>query len=204
MYNTAGVDNPSLPLSDLLERLSAAEVLLALAPNDYSEALFEQVEQLSSYILDSTDPRYQSTLKLFQSEGDMESYITDRDYDDEDYADGKVAMAIVLNSVDEEAVEWDYSIRTNFSYPWEQNQDSVACLYSGCDFTYTIPSTQYYTQDLLKPQDSSYLYGYTYSGFATLQLLMDQYILSVYNFDVTIMASIGDLYCHCRWRCGCL
>lgn len=196
VYSSAGVDNPSLPLSDLLERLSAAGVLLALAPNDYSDILYEQVELLGAYILNSTDTKYQSTLKLFQSEGDMESYVTDRDYDDDSYEDGKVAMAIVLTTADQAAVQWDYSIRTNFSYPWEQDQDSVACLYSGCELTYSIPSTQYYTQDLLKPQDSSFLYGYTYSGFSTLQLLMDQYILSVYNFDVTIMASIGEIPCN--------
>lgn len=198
VYDTFDLDNPSLPISRILSRLAGNGVLLALAPNDYTPDLYGLVLGLRDYINTQTSSFYENQLMVFESEGAIEDYIKDRDYDDDGYGEGKVAMAIVLNSADIDSKNWDYSIRTNFSYPYEQAQfPSVACLYGNpkdCDFTYTIPSTQYYTQDLLKPQDSSYLYGYTYSGFSTLQLLMDQYIFSVHGFNVNIMASIGECF----------
>lgn len=196
VYDEIGADNPSLPLGAVLERLSGNGVLLALAPGDNTDTLYSQVEGLRDYILAQTNQSYKDIIYLFDSESDLEDYITDRDYDDDGYMAGKIAMAIVLTVADVDNKNWDYSVRTNFSYEWEQNQASVACLYGNpadCEFTYAIPSTQYYSQDLLKPQDSSYLYGYTYSAFSTLQLTVDQYILSVYGFNVKIMASIGYL-----------
>lgn len=101
-------------------------------------------------------------------------------------------------------MDWDYAIRTNYTYPFQQGEDdTVPCLYPDCDFTYTIPSTQVYTQDLYKPQSMEFLYGYSYSGFNTLQVVMDRYIFAQYPTDtdiggegssaggVHVMASLG-------------
>lgn len=62
-----------------------------------------------------------------------------------------------------------------------------------CSFTFSIPSTKYYTDDYSKPQISSYLYGYTYSGFATIQQTVDEYILSLYSTtgSVSVMTSVS-------------
>ena len=195
------MDNPSLPLTAIMGRLYSVGALFALAPASNSPFLYNQVLNISQYITDIVGSPFSSAIKVFPSQGNMEDYMTDKNYDDEGYGDGKIAMAIVLYDVDPQTRQWDYAIRTNFSYPWEQNDPSVACLYgdiSECPFTYSIPSTQFFTQDLYKPQDTSFLYGYTYSGFSTLQLLMDQYIFDFDGFDVNIMASIGKNFFRIR------
>ncbi|KAJ1435103.1 hypothetical protein B484DRAFT_417255, partial [Ochromonadaceae sp. CCMP2298] len=94
---------------------------------------------------------------------------------------GKVAFGLVLNSVDRAGVQWDYAIRGNYTSPFDTSQATVACLYSDCSYTFGLPSTKYYTDDLLKPASAEYLYGYTYSGFATLQQAVDQYIFQQYS-----------------------
>ena len=126
----------------------------------------------------------------------MQDYITDRNYDDDGFGSGKIAMAIILNTANVADKQWDYSIRTNYTTEFEQSEASVSCLYGDddCIFTYAIPTTEVHTQDLLKPLDSVYLYGYTYSGFSTLQLLVDQFILAIHGFDINIMASVGKAY----------
>jgi hypothetical protein len=67
-----------------------------------------------------------------------------------------------------------------------------------CAFTFTIPSTRYFTRDVTKPQTVQYLNGYTYSGFATIQQKVDQYIFAKTlssigsdPADVEIMASVS-------------
>jgi hypothetical protein len=127
---------------------------------------------------------YSNTVKLFESQSSMEDYVTDKHYDDEGYAYGKVAFSIILNTVDHSAVQWDYSIRANYTSLFDQEDHTVACLYGGyksCDFTYTVPSTKFYTEDLFKPQSTEYLYGYTFSGFSTLQQVVDQFIFAMHS-----------------------
>jgi hypothetical protein len=194
VYESAYLDNPSLPIKNIMDRLQKSKVLLALAPNSYSPFLYAQVVNISKYIIDISGPEYNQSILLFESQGSLDDYMTNKHYDDEGYKNGKVALAIILNDVDPVSVNWDYSIRANFSYPFESSDPSVSCLYgsfSDCPQTFSIPSTQFYTEDLIKPQVTTYMYGYTYSGFSTLQLLMDQYIFSTLGLDINIRASIG-------------
>mmetsp|Transcript_26423 Transcript_26423/g.39214 ORF Transcript_26423/g.39214 Transcript_26423/m.39214 type:complete len:1955 (+) Transcript_26423:136-6000(+) len=199
LYEQTGTDNPSLPMYNILERLQLNNVILAISPVHYSDELYSQCQNLSSYILEETSQDFAETIKLFKSKNEMDNYMTDKDYDDEDYEWGKIGLGIMLYEADVAGIKWEYAIRTNYSYPWEaDNDDTVACLYGGgnnesysCDFIYSIPSTQFYTQDLYKPQSMEFIYGYSYSGFSTLQLVMDKYIFSQYGSDVNIMASMG-------------
>ncbi len=191
-------DNPSLPVATILEKMQQNNALLAISPLSYSEALVLQVQNLTNYILKQTNSKYSRSIIQFASKDDMDDYITDKDYDDEGYEQGKIGLAILLYEVDIEAKQWEYAIRTNFSYFNEVGVDDVvSCLYGqgngSCDFTYTIPSTQFFTNDLYKPQTSEYLFGYSYSGFLSLQLLMDEYIFSYYSDGVEVMASIGNI-----------
>ena len=117
---------------------------------------------------------------VFSSSSKLHDYVTDRDYDDKGYKEGKVAFAVLLNSVDRAQAQWDYTLRVNYTSSMDQDDDTVACLYKDCEFTYSIPSTKYNTQNLNKPQLSDFLYGYSFSGFATLQLAVDQYIFNQY------------------------
>jgi hypothetical protein len=126
-----------------------------------------------------TSVDYSDTVVYFDSQGSMEDYVKDKHYEDSDYGVGKVAFSIVLNSADLTQVQWDYSIRVNYTTEWQTDDPTVACLYDEegtCGFTYTIPSTKYSTDDLSKPQYSGYFWGYTYSGFASLQQATDQFI----------------------------
>jgi len=83
----------------------------------------------------------------------------------------------------------------NHSYIFERHgEESTLCLYGWwrrCPFTYTVPSTKHLTDDLTRPQSSEYLYGYSYSGFLTLQQTIDQFIFLQQGIDVNITASIG-------------
>lgn len=113
--------------------------------------------------------------------------MTNIDYDKSGYGYGKVAFAVVFYSVDLLNHNWDYAIRANYTSAFDQNDKTVACLYKyNCVFTYTIPSTLYYAQNLLKPQSSQYLYGYTYSGFSSIQQAVDQYIFTVESNVTTV------------------
>lgn len=93
-------------------------------------------------------------------------------------------------------MQWDYAVRTNFTYDFEQEDDDPSCLYGfgngTCDFKYCTPTTKENTQDLFKPQSMQFIYGYTFSGFSTLQQMMDSYIFAQYSDAVVdVMASIG-------------
>ena len=77
------------------------------------------------------------------------SYMTDKNYDDDDYANGKVALGLLLYSGDTgTGMQWDYAIRCNYTYDWEVDRTdfSVGCLYGhqhddgglDCPFTYSM------------------------------------------------------------------
>jgi ATP-binding cassette subfamily A (ABC1) protein 3 len=170
--------------------------LLAIAPLTYSSEMTNQIQNITDYILKQTSDKYSDTIIQFSDKDAMDNYMTDRDYDDEGYKQGKIGLAILLYEADVENKQWEYAIRTNYSYYYEMTDDVVSCLYGPgngtCDFTYNIPSTQYFTNDLYKPQSSEFIFGYSYSGFLTLQLLMDKYIFSQYSTsDISVMASVG-------------
>lgn len=183
------LDNPSLPMCTILNRITFARVpsILAIAPIvDTDTVLVAQAKAFRKYLIDKCISEayydYTNSVRYFDSQSEVESYMKDRHYDDEGYGYGKVAFSVVLNSIDTTAVQWDYSVRTNYTSFFDQDDHTVACLYGGykgCDFTYTIPSTKFNTEDLFKPQSSEFLYGYTYSGFATLQQTVDQFIFAV-------------------------
>lgn len=180
-------DNPSLPLCGILQRITYSPVpsILVIAPVVSTDPqLTARANQLRNFILDYSltgcGYDFSYSVKLFESQSALEDYCSDKHYDDHGYKDGKVAFAIVLNSADVLRRQWDYSIRVNYTSPFDQSAHTVACLY-GCSFTYTVPSTKFYTQDLFKPQSAEFLYGYTYSGFSTLQLTVDEFIFSFYG-----------------------
>ena len=79
----------------------------------------------------------------FTSEADLEAYIASDAYDDPANFKDKVAFAIVLNDVSPSTDTYDYSIRTNYTYPWELRFGTVACLGNGdsCDVPQSAPST---------------------------------------------------------------
>jgi hypothetical protein len=171
-------ENPSLPFCSIVSRLHLTSAILAVAPNtNTSSSLTTSANHLFFYLSHFCDGKNVSfssvndSLIFFSSEKEIDNYITNKQYDNEDYELGKVAFAIILNSVDENTAKWDYSIRTNYTDQFHEDQASVACLYGGtnCPFRYSIPTTKYFTYDLLKPQSSQPFYGYSYSGFLTLQ-----------------------------------
>jgi hypothetical protein len=176
----------------MLSRFQKRGVKLAMAPETYSAALYAQVQNMSQYLVNRTGTQYADVILLFNSQDELNAYITNRDYDDEGYKDGKIAMGITLYAADVANKKWDYAIRTNYTYDFER-AESVPCLYgdiNDCPFTYAIPRTEYDTLDLLKPQTTEHLYGYTFSGFSTLQEAVDEYIYSVYGYTVDVKASV--------------
>lgn len=170
----------------MLARMQLNRAILAIAPSvASSDTLTQQTSNLRDYFLAQTSQSYADTIVLFKSKNDMDNYMTNKDYDDDDYKQGKVGLGILIYDADVTNKQWDYAIRANYTYPYETNDIvTVDCLYGSggvnsteklsCDYLYTIPSTQYYTQDLYKPQSTEFLYGYTYSGFSTLQLMIDK------------------------------
>jgi hypothetical protein len=186
-------ENPSLPYCTVLKRISSNHAILAVAPSSSSVTQGAQ-DLLKHLAFELCNGQYNQSVVYFNSENDVDNYITNKDYDDAGYEQGKVAFAVILNTADFTAAQWDYSIRVNFTGPFDTDDATVACLYGGneCFFRYTIPTTKFYTFDLMKPQSSEFVYGYSYSGFTTLQLVLDEYIFSLYNHVKTdVMASIG-------------
>lgn len=181
-----------------MERMSRNNALLAIAPGSFSEDLYAQAQNISSFVVSECNGLYAESIILFDSKDAMDDYMTDKDYDDEGFGQGKIGLAILLYEADVVNAQWSYAVRSNFTYPFEQEDDDPSCLYGQgngkkrtCDFTYCIPTTQESTQDLYKPQSTEFIYGYSFSGFSTLQLLMDKYIVSQYTASIEIIASIG-------------
>jgi len=182
------MDNPSMTLCDLFSRVTyqPSPAIIAIAPvNDDNQELTALAQLLRVFLIDWCVEEgyysYATTLVDFPSQSSVESYMTSKHYDDRDYEQGKIAFSIILNSADVQHAQWDYAVRANYTSFWDQGDKTVACLYDSwsCSFTYTVPSTKFSTDDLAKPQSAEYLYGYTYSGFATLQQAVDQFIFAV-------------------------
>ncbi|CAM9424100.1 unnamed protein product, partial [Ectocarpus fasciculatus] len=92
----------------------------------------------------------------------------------------KVGMAIIFNKapLEGEVPKWDYTLRLNYTYGVSQLQDQATCLYPGCKMTYKLPSTLVTTSALDRPPTSDHMWGYSYSGFLSLQKSVDEFILS--------------------------
>jgi hypothetical protein len=126
LYVKSNLDNPSLPVADIMQRMSRNNALLAIAPGTFSNDLYQQVLNISAYVLAQTGGLYEHSIKLFDSKDQLDDYITDKDYDDEGYGDGKIGLAILLYEADVVNMQWNYAIRSNFTYPFEQ-EDDVSC-----------------------------------------------------------------------------
>lgn len=262
-----GISNPSLPLKYILKRMKNVGSLLALVTDIQDKLLQEQINNLQDYINIQTGTNWTNIIQ-FTSSKDFTKYITNVDYDKIGYKSGKIGLAIILNSVNITSMQWDYSIRTNYSSYGVSQTPTTTCLYgtipgnnytinidddyyinpddasinyidnkdmthkvsqpnnqtedihsTNCAYTFSIPSTRKYTNDLSKPQSVTRQFGYSYSGnifiyfivylfviilfifiqiikfvylgFSTLQQFVDQYIFSVYGLDINIHASIS-------------
>lgn len=206
IYEDTYMFNPSLPMTNILELVQGNKAKVALAPVVADPVLTAHVANLTDYIVAQTNPSLRSAMITFEDQDALESYIKSKDYDHADYGEGKIAMAIVVYAADVVTATFDYSIRVNFSYGFGDpgQQASVACLYGynpgfpdntigwdDCQTVYSIPTTKYYTSDLYKPQSTSYMFGYSYSGYATLQKMVDSYIFSLYGEPTSVMASVS-------------
>ena len=130
-------------------------------------------------------------MMTFTSESELIDYISTESYDDPDNFHEKIAFAIIINEVDINANIFDYSIRSNYTYPWEQRFTTVACLgqytcdnpqsasASGTSEVFSMPSTTTFTDQVSRPQLSTNYYGYAYTGFLALQKVTDEYFLSL-------------------------
>jgi ATP-binding cassette subfamily A (ABC1) protein 3 len=194
------LDNPSLDICSILYSVYYRDYwyqqngFIAVLPEYPDGTMTEVSNAFISYLLNNRCRNsYIPTgaLQTFSSQDELDDYVTDKHYNDAGYGKGKVAFAIVWNKVDTTAAQFEYSIRANFTSLVNQNEDTTACLYSGCKFTYTIPSTKFYTYDLLKPQSADYMYGYSFSGFSTLQEELDRFIFSLYTNVMDVEVTVG-------------
>lgn len=200
IYDDLGIENPSVTLSHALNKFYKHKAIFVIAPQvSGSDTLMNEASSLRYFILNqtaaSTNHSMEDTVVLFDSESSLNSYMTSKNYDNEGYGFGKVGFAVVLYAADVVNQQWEYAIRVNYTSLFDEDDDTVACLYKGCGFTYSIPSTKFKTDDLFKPQNSAYFYGYTYSGFSTVQQIVDQYIFSKYpnsSRGLNSLQSSGD------------
>ena len=51
-------------------------------------------------------------------------------------------------------------------------------MHVNCGFKYSIPPTKFITNPSVRPAKADFLFGYTYSGYATLQKAVDDFILN--------------------------
>ncbi|GMI20925.1 hypothetical protein TeGR_g12 [Tetraparma gracilis] len=178
-YTSAGFDSAKVavvPKTDDDDGLTGAA-------GDYFDYLTNQLDHYGV----STD-----NLIQFDSEAELEAYVASDDYDLPDNFADKIAFAFIINDVDPESNSYDYTIRSNYTLPWETRFTTVACLgpYGNCGVPssasstgtqeyFTMPSTTTFVDDVNIPQVSSYYYGYAMTGFLTLQKTADEYFLSL-------------------------
>lgn len=116
------LDNPSIPFCSLLYRVRRRRALIAICPKEsHDDNLMSEAKSLRSFLLQSCivtakNNNYSSTIAIFESEGSLNSYITNHDYNQPGYQHGKIAFAIVFNSINSSALQWDYSFRVNYRY----------------------------------------------------------------------------------------
>jgi ATP-binding cassette subfamily A (ABC1) protein 3 len=173
------LENPSLSIAALMERLVLNDVVLALVPAT------PEVEEFAAW-LQLQAPETEAAVQIYASEAELEDFIRSPEYENvEGDGAGKVAFAIVFDEMDRATAQWSYTIRANYTSPvyGQQRQPTVACLYPGsprrpCRFRWSVPSTREPPVRRFRRLPSrSRLYGYTYGGFSTLQLAVDTYIM---------------------------
>lgn len=112
MYRVLDIANPSLPFCVILERLHSNKVILAIAPKSSSDSSsVNQAKSLRNYFIQQCNITvsqsnitlqhdFSSSIVYFNSQDDLNSYMTDRDYDNTGYGRGKVAFAVVIYAAD--------------------------------------------------------------------------------------------------------
>ena len=143
------------------------------------------------YLLSISDNN--KNLVFYDSEQDMVDYVTGSDYDDYDNLPNKVGFAVVFHNADVARNQYDYSIRSNFTDPWEVHINPTVCFRDDCKLFFAdgsdgvhedfiMPSTSLFTDDITHPQSSANYFGYSYTGFLAIQKATDEFLLS---YDVT-------------------
>ena len=188
-YIETQIKNPSLDVCTVLHKIKSNHAKFAIAPKDEdNEAAASAVLALQQFMyrkcynitFHDGDQDETDSIILFDSQHSLDNYMTNKEYEQSSYKEGKVAIAVVFNDVDVATAQWDYSVRVNYTSYLDDDDDTVACLYGwsgtseGCNFYYTIPTTKYNTMNLQLPQSADYMYGYTYTGFSTVQQTVDQ------------------------------
>jgi len=111
IYDELQIDNPSLPFSEILSALQKHRVLLALAPAiENDESLMEWIQSFKTYLLIKYGNIYINTLKIFPSLKIHDSYILNKNYDDENYEVGKIGISVIINEANFLQDSWDYTI----------------------------------------------------------------------------------------------
>lgn len=125
LYSTFETTNPSLPFASMIRRLVLFDKKMAIAPKNANDMNTQEVvDELETYLSDKSGFASSSFLISFASEDALENYISKKNYDNSNYGDGKIAYAIVINSVDIAAARWDYAIRLNYTAPYNEDEST--------------------------------------------------------------------------------
>ena len=179
LRNISGLaNNPSPTFNQVTESYLKAKAILVICPASASSpSLVAAAQSLYTGLLSTLTwvGEHDQAVVFFPSQAVLEANVTAEGYE----KGVKVAAAIVVNEVDlQQGPKWDYSIRVNFTQNYEMVQESVGCLYADCGFQYTVPTTNFLVNPFQKPAKADFMFGYTYSAFATLQKAVDDYILN--------------------------
>jgi ABC-type Na+ transport system ATPase subunit NatA len=197
------LNNPSPSFVGLMRFLASCDkaagcdsAKVAVLPKTAQADLAAAAKDLHQYLSNQLDHYGAETANLvaYDDEASLEAVLTAYDYDLPENFAQKVAFAIVLNGLDADNHVYDYSIRTNYTFPWETRFDTVSCLNgigdwdctvptsassAGTQEFFTMPSTDTFVDEISRPSLSSYYYGYAYTGFMTMQKVTDEYFLSL-------------------------
>ena len=179
LRNISGLaNNPSPTFNQVTESYLKANAILVICPASASSpSLVAAAQSLYLGLLSTLTwtGAHDQAVVFFPSQAALEANVTAEGYE----KGVKVAAAIVVNEVDLlQGPKWDYSIRVNFTQNYEMVQESVGCLHADCGFQYTVPTTNFLVNPFQKPAKADFMFGYTYSAFATLQKSVDDYILN--------------------------
>jgi ATP-binding cassette subfamily A (ABC1) protein 3 len=164
MFVEVGKGGTSLPLNKILESLLAKNEYLAFAP-DTSET------RMMINILSIKFPLLKPVAKIYEDELELETYIRSYDYGLFDQvkncSNPKIKGAIVFH--DQGPQLFDYSIRLNHSWAFSGFPD-VKCI---------MDTNGPYLNDLELGVSPIPILQYGFSGFLTLQQVMDSFIIYV-------------------------
>ncbi len=213
--NVSGLaNNPSPTLDDITAAYSQHHAVLVVCPaRADSPALVEAARALYASLLASLTwaGDHEAALVFFESQAALEANVSSRAYGSEAQP-VKIGAAVVLNDVAGVGVggasgrpRWDYSVRVNFTQNFEAQMDAVGCVHANCGFTYSIPPTKFITNPFVRPARADFMFGYTYSGFATLQKAVDDFILNNASTQGPISTTVrAYVRTHTRFHPSCL